>query len=172
MLRHRDRILGGTAPTRVGDAHETYAQDVCRNFAGENTVPCDHSNVDGSSVGRGGEDRSARVSNDSDSSAQNPFATTAPRRASSSRNTAASESTANAMTNLTESATTTGASMQYIERNFEVREQSESEKLPIRRARMDKINWLHANDVITREYFLSKLKALTDPVVINPSTNE
>jgi hypothetical protein len=158
MLRLRDRILGGTAPTRGGDVGETDEQDICRNYAGEDTVPGNHSNVDGSSVGGGGEDRSVRVSNDSNSNVQNPAAITAGRRASSSRSTAALESMANAMTNLTESASTTGASMQSIARSFEVREQSrmESEKLSIRRARLDEIKWLHENDVINGKNFSPK----------------
>jgi hypothetical protein len=78
---------------------------------------------------------------------------------------------ADAMKDLTESASTTGASMPSIAKTFEAREQSGalheqsrmvSEILSIRRARLDEIKWLYENEVITREDFLSRIKAFTD----------
>jgi hypothetical protein len=167
MLRHRERILGGPAKSRFGDVDVTNMQDDDNDvrFVGDDVIPGNHSSVDGSRVEGGGDDISVRVSIDSTNSAPITAAANTGHRGSSVRNTAALERMADAMKDLTESATTAGASMQSIARRFEGREQSrmESDKLTIRKARLDAIKWLHENEVITREEFLSKVKALTDP---------
>jgi hypothetical protein len=52
--------------------------------------------------------------------------------------------------------------MQLISKTFEENEKSrvESEKLAMRRAKLDEIKWLYENDIILREDFLAKIRAL------------
>jgi hypothetical protein len=116
MLRHREHILGGAAPSKVGDVDVTNVQDDDVRFAGDDVILGNHSNVDGSRVDGSGDDISVRVSNDSINSAPITAAATIGRRGSSVRNTAAMERMADAMKDLTESATTAGASLQSIAR--------------------------------------------------------
>jgi hypothetical protein len=71
---------------------------------------------------------------------------------------------ADATLDLTASAMTTGMSMQLIAKTFKEREKAraESEKLSIRKAKLDEIKWLYENDLISREDFHAKVRALTD----------
>jgi hypothetical protein len=146
MLRHLDRSLGGAAQSRVGDVDVTNVQDDDEDvrFVRDDVIPGNHSSVDGSRVDGGGDDISVRVSNDSINSSPISAAANTGRRGSSVRNTAALERMADAIKDLTESAAAAGASMQSIARTFEGREQSrmESDKLTIRKARLDEIKWL------------------------------
>jgi hypothetical protein len=74
---------------------------------------------------------------------------------------------ADAMNSLVDSATESGASMQSIAKTFETSEKSRSisEKLQIRRARIEELKWLKDNQVITREMFLAKVSAMTDELL-------
>jgi hypothetical protein len=57
-----------------------------------------------------------------------------------------------------------GMSMQLIAKTFEEREKArvELEKLSMRRANLDETKWLYENDLISREDFHAKVRALTD----------
>jgi hypothetical protein len=153
MLRHRENIVAGAA-------RRTNVQHVPIQDEPDEVVDLE---VATASDGRGDE-RSAQISNDSSNSRPATVPTQPSRRASASRNTTALEKMADAMLDLTASATTTGLSMQLIAKTFEEREKSrvESEKFSMRRAKLDDIKWLYENDLISREDFHTKVRAVTD----------
>jgi hypothetical protein len=153
MLRHRENIVAGAA-------RRTNVQHVPIQDEPDEVVDLE---VATASDGRGDE-RSAQISNDSSNSRPATVPTQPSRRAPASRNTTALEKMADAMLDLTASATTTGLSMQLIAKTFEEREKSrvESEKFSMRRAKLDEIKWLYENDLISREDFHTKVRAVTD----------
>jgi hypothetical protein len=111
-----------------------------------------------------GDERLAHISNDSRNRRPESVPAKPDRRPSASRNTAAPEKMADEMLDLTASATTTGMSMQLIAMTFKKRKKArvQSEKLSMHRAKLYEIKWLHENDLISREDFHAKFRALTD----------
>jgi hypothetical protein len=74
---------------------------------------------------------------------------------------------ADAMHGLVDSAAASGVTLQSIAKPFETRERSrsQSEKLKIRRARLEGLKWLYDNLAIPRAVFLGKVSDLTDQVL-------
>jgi hypothetical protein len=154
MLRHREDIVAGAA-----------RRTTMRNVPMQDELDEDIIEREVSTASDGmGDERSAHISNDSSSSRPATVPAKPSRRASASRNTAALERMADAMLDLTASATTTGMSMRSIAKTFEEREKARvaSEKLSVRRAKIDETKWLFENDHISREDFHAKVRALTD----------
>jgi hypothetical protein len=92
----------------------------------------------------------------------------AGRRASASRNATALENMADAITSFVHFATATGATLQSIAKTLEAREQSRSisEKIALRRAKLEEIKWLYDNQVISREVFNAKVSPLSNEILL------
>jgi hypothetical protein len=123
MVRHREEIV-------AGPARRTTIRNVPMQYEPDEDIEREVSTAsDGI-----GDERSAHISNDSSNSRPETVSAKPVRRTSASRNTAALEKMTDAMLGLTESAKTTGMSMQLIAKTFEEREKArvESEKISMR----------------------------------------
>jgi hypothetical protein len=158
LPRHRDEIIAGVIPaasTVEGVAVRAVDHEV------------EASSEDDSE--RGDQETSSdQVANDSSIVPPTGAQISAGRRASASRNATALENMADAITSFVHFATATGATLQSIAKTLEAREQSRSisEKIALRRAKLEEIKWLYDNQVISREVFNAKVSPLSNEILL------